>query len=82
VPHVLAMGGDVAQFTGGASEFDVAATTVGAMIRELERRWPGLGDYVERRMAVAIDGEIHQDANGATLAEGSEVCLIPRIGGG
>jgi molybdopterin converting factor small subunit len=82
MPHVLAMGGDVASFTGGASEFDVAATTVGAMIRELERRWPGLGDYVERRMAVAIDGEIHQDANGAALGEGSEVCLIPKIGGG
>jgi molybdopterin converting factor small subunit len=82
VPHVLAMGGDVASFTGGACEFDVAATSVGAMIRELERRWPGLGDYVERRMAVAIDGEIHQDANGARMGEASEVCLIPKIGGG
>ena len=82
MPHVLAMGGDVSSFTGGASEFDVTATTVGAMIRELERRWPGLGDYVERRMAVAIDGEIHQDADGAVLGEGSEVCLIPKIGGG
>ncbi len=82
MPHVLARGGDVALFTGGASEFEVAATTVGGMIRELEARWPGLGDYVERRMAVAIDGEIFQDANGAAFHEGSEVCLIPKIGGG
>jgi molybdopterin converting factor small subunit len=82
VPHVLAMGGDVAQFTGGVSEFEVAATSVGAMIRELDQRWPGLGDYVERRMAVAIDGEIFQDANGALFRQGSEVCLIPKIGGG
>ncbi len=82
MPHVLAMGGDVERFTGGLAEFDVAATTVGAMIRELETRWPGLGDYVERRMAVAIDGEIHQDADAARLAPSSEVCLIPRIGGG
>jgi molybdopterin converting factor small subunit len=82
VPHVLAMGGDVASFTGGLAEFEVAATTVGAMLRELDARWPGLGDYVGRRMAVAIDGEIHQDADGARMGVASEVCLIPKIGGG
>jgi sulfur-carrier protein len=82
MPHVLAMGGDVAQFTGGASQFEVAAMTVGDMIRELETRWPGLGDYVEHRMAIAIDGEIFQDALGAGFHPGSEVCLIPKIGGG
>ncbi len=82
MPRVLAMGGDVARFTGGAAEFDVSATTVGGMIDELERRWPGLGDYVGRRMAVAIDGEIHQDSLGARFTDTSEVCLIPKIGGG
>jgi molybdopterin converting factor small subunit len=82
MPHVLAMGGDVAQFTGGASEFEVAATTFGDMVRELERRWPGLGEYVERRMAIAIDGEIFQDAEAAVLVDSSEICLIPKIGGG
>jgi molybdopterin converting factor small subunit len=82
MPHVLAMGGDVARFTGGASEFEVTALSVGAMIRELDERWPGLGEYVERRMAIAIDGEIFQDADGAVFRDRSEVCLIPKIGGG
>jgi molybdopterin converting factor small subunit len=83
MPHVLAMGGDVGAFTGGATAFDVAPGTVRSMIRELEARYPGLGDYVGRRMAIAIDGEIFQDADGATtLADASEVCLIPKIGGG
>jgi molybdopterin converting factor small subunit len=82
MPHVLAMGGDVAQFTGGASEFEVAATTFGDMVRELESRWPGLGEYVERRMAIAIDGAIFQDAEAAVLVASSEICLIPKIGGG
>jgi molybdopterin converting factor small subunit len=83
MPHVIAMGGDVAAFTGGAAEFDVAAGTVRSMLGELETRYPGLGDYVGRRMAIAIDGEIFQDADGATtLRESSEVCLIPKIGGG
>ena len=82
MPRVLAMGGDVARYTGGRSEFEVAATTVGGMIRELDARWPGLGEYVERRMAIAIDGEIFQDADGAVFRAWSEVCLIPKIGGG
>ena len=82
MPRVLAMGGDVARYTGGRSEFDVAATTVGGMILELDARWPGLGDYVERRMAVAIDGEIFQDAYQVQLKPGSEIVLIPKIGGG
>ena len=33
-------------------------------------------------MAVAIDGEIFQDAYDARLEEGSEIFLIPKIGGG
>ena len=33
-------------------------------------------------MAVAIDGEIYQDAYGAKLLPGSEIVLIPKIGGG
>jgi len=82
MPHVVAMGVDVAQFTGGAKSFDVAAGTVGAMIRELDARYPGLGEYVDRRMAVAIDGEIFQDAHLQAIGPESEVCLIPKIGGG
>jgi sulfur-carrier protein len=82
LPHVVAMGGDVARFTGGRAAFDVAAATVGEMIRELDHRFPGLGEYVDRRMAIAIDGEIFQDALAAPLSPSSEVCLIPKIGGG
>jgi molybdopterin converting factor small subunit len=82
MPHVVAMGGDVARFTGGAQTFDVAATTVGALIHELDARFPGLGEYVDRRMAIAIDGEIFQDALGQPIGPQSEVCLIPKIGGG
>ena len=33
-------------------------------------------------MAVAIDGEIFQDAYAASLSPDSEVFLIPKIGGG
>lgn len=80
--HVVLSSSNGREFTGGLAEFDVAADTVRRMILELEARFPGFGDYIERRMAIAIDGEIHQDAYGAALKPGSEVYLIPKIGGG
>ena len=72
----------VRDFTGGLDAFDVEARTVRALIRELEERFPGLGELVETNMAVAIDGEIFQDALSAELSERSEVVLIPKISGG
>ena len=41
-----------------------------------------LDDRVEERMAMAIDGEIYQDAHLAPLGPDSEIYLIPKIGGG
>jgi molybdopterin converting factor small subunit len=80
--HVVLAGSNGREFTGGASEFEVGADTVRRMILELEARYPGFGDFVERRMAIAIDGEIHQDAWASPLRPDSEVVLIPKIGGG
>ncbi|MBV9995245.1 MAG: MoaD/ThiS family protein [Caulobacteraceae bacterium] len=80
--HVVIAGSNGREFTGGLSEFDVGATTVRRLILELDDRYPGFGDYIERRMAIAIDGEIHQDSYGAELGPDSEVYLIPKIGGG
>ncbi len=82
MPHVVLASSNGREFTGGLAEFDVGATTVRRMILELEARFPGFGDFVERRMAIAIDGEIHQDAYGAELGPDTEVVLIPKIGGG
>ena len=80
--HVVCASGDVRALTGGLDAFDVQAADVRGLIAELERRFPGLGAHVERRMAIAIDGEIHQDALAEPIGPDSEVVLIPRIGGG
>ena len=69
-------------FTGGASEFEIEAATVRELITSLDVRFPGLGEFIDRRMAFAIDGEIHQDAWFSTIGPTSEVYLIPKIGGG
>jgi sulfur-carrier protein len=82
MPHVVMTGTAARRFTGGETEFDVEANTVRRMIAELDRRYPGLGEQIDESMAVAIDGEIFQDAYSAPLKPDSEVVLIPKIGGG
>jgi len=82
VPRVVLAGVAARRFTGGQSEFEVEADTVRRMIVELDRRFPGLGQQIDESMAVAIDGEIFQDAYMAQLNPDSEIVLIPKIGGG
>ncbi|HEX5008363.1 MAG TPA: MoaD/ThiS family protein [Hyphomonadaceae bacterium] len=82
MPQVTTISSRVRDFTGGIDAFEVRALTIRGLIRELDQRFPGLGAHVEESMAIAIDGEIYQDALGASLAAGSEVVLIPKISGG
>ncbi|MGH7029725.1 MAG: MoaD/ThiS family protein [Stellaceae bacterium] len=82
MPRVVISGQAARRLTGGVSELEVEANTFRRLILELERRFPGLGHQVEEGMAVAIDGEIYQDAYLAPLAADSEIYLIPKIGGG
>jgi molybdopterin converting factor small subunit len=82
MPHVVISGTACLRYTGGKTELDVDATTFRRLVVELEQRFPGLGKQVEDSMAVAIDGEIYQDAYGAVLRPESEIVLIPKIGGG
>ena len=82
MPVVVAVSSDVLAFTGGENRFEIAADTVRRLILALDERFPGLGDLIERRVAIAIDGEIHRNAWGVSLRPDSEVVLIDRIGGG
>jgi molybdopterin converting factor small subunit len=78
----VVVGSECWPFTGGASTFDLEAATVRDLIAALDARFPGLGEFIDRKMAFAIDGEIHQDAWFSPIAPDSEVVLIPKIGGG
>jgi sulfur-carrier protein len=81
VAHVV-VGSECWPFTGGVSAFDLDAATVRDLIAALDARFPGLGDFIDRKMAFAIDGEIHQNAWFSPIEPASEVVLIPKIGGG
>jgi molybdopterin converting factor small subunit len=71
------------QFTGGDSNFEIVASSVRSLIRELNNLYPGLGTQVsDGTLSVAIDGDIYQDAFLEELKPDSEVAFLPKIGGG
>lgn len=70
------------RFTGGVEEVEVEATTVRALISDLDQRFPGLGQHLRSGLAIAIDGEIMADALYETVPEDAEVHFLPPMGGG
>jgi molybdopterin converting factor small subunit len=68
--------------TGGLDVVVIDAPRVHELRLELVRRYPGLGGDLLEQMAVAIDGEIHNDADYLALSSNSEIHFVPRIAGG
>ena len=74
--------GNLAQVTGGVAEFDLSATSVQQLFRQLGELHPALAPHLESGVAVAIDGQIFQDALLEPIGSNSEVFLLPAIAGG
>jgi sulfur-carrier protein len=74
--------GNLAQVTGGVAEFDLPATSVQQLFRQLGALHPALTPHLESGVAVAIDGQIFQDALLEPIGPDSEVFLLPQIAGG
>jgi sulfur-carrier protein len=66
---------------GGEREIDVDASSVRVLLERLEARFPGCRDALAKS-AVAIDGQIYQDAFLEPLEPDSEVFFMQRIEGG
>ena len=74
--------GNLAQITGGVAEFRLSATSVKQLFQQLADLNPALGPHLEEGVAVAIDGQIYQDALLEPIAPDSEVFILPQIAGG
>ena len=74
--------GNLAQITGGVAELQLSATSVKQLFQQLTELHPALGPHLEEGVAVAIDGQIYQDALLEPIAPDSEVFILPQIAGG
>ena len=54
--------GNLAQVTGGVAEFQLPATSVQQLFRQLSELHPAIAPHLESGVAVAIDGQIFQDS--------------------
>jgi sulfur-carrier protein len=81
MPHVTLIG-NLRQFTGGVTEVDVAAKNIRQLFAALGEKFPELAPHLEQGLAVAIDGQIYQDALLIPIGETSDVHVLPQIAGG
>jgi molybdopterin converting factor small subunit len=69
------------EFPGGAREFEVEAGTVFELVRKLEAMSPGVAEFIETKVSIAVNGTLISDWSTA-LTAASEVMLVPHIAGG
>ena len=81
MPRVVLVG-NLAQLTGGVAEFQLSATSVKQLFQQLTELHPALEPHLAEGLAVAIDGQIYQDALFQPIGPNSEVFLMPQIAGG
>ena len=74
--------GNLAQLTGGVAEFHLPATSVKQLFQQLTELHPAIQPHLADGIAVAIDGQIYQDALFQEIGPDSEVFLLPQIAGG
>lgn len=78
----VVLSGTLKELAGGASEIEVDARDIRQLLRALGERYPALAPHLDSGYAIAIDGEIFQDAWFEPVGPDSEVHLLPAIRGG
>ena len=74
--------GNFRQLAGGDAETEIDASNVRDLLARLGKRYPALAPHLDEDVALAIDGEIHQDALFSRIGPDSDVHLMPKIAGG
>ena len=74
--------GSLGAAAGGISKLEVEARDIRELFRKLAERFPGLEPWIDRGIAVSIDGTIYRDTWSKTLPKDAEIFLLPRLAGG
>ena len=69
------------EFPLAAGALEIEAGSVFALVRELEQRSPGITEFIEAKVSIAVDGKLVSDWS-TSLTRSSEVLLVPHIAGG
>lgn len=74
--------GQLRQFAGDAATLEIEAANVRQLLARLGERFPALAPHLVQGIAVAIDGQIFQDALLQPVPPNAEVHILPAIAGG
>lgn len=74
--------GTLRQYTGGVTQLEIDARTVRQLFARLGELFPELAPHLEQGLAVAIDGQIYQDALLEPIGPDADVHILPQIAGG
>jgi molybdopterin converting factor small subunit len=72
---------EISKHTGDLESIAIDAPRVHELMLALTARFPGAAEALAQ-MAVAVDGEIYNDADYIEIGANSEIHLVPRISGG
>lgn len=67
---------------GGRAEVEASGATVGAVIDDLDRRYPGLGEALRSGVSVVIDGLLIAHPDYEPVPDGAVVYFVPQTAGG
>ncbi len=67
---------------GGSGTVSIEARDIRELFRKLAEEYPAVEPYLERGIAVSIDGVIYRDSWSTRLPEDAEIFLLPRMAGG
>lgn len=70
------------RFADGKDKVEVEGKTVGEILDDLVRKYPGMDPVIKAGVSVSVDGEILPTARSAPVKEDSEIFLLQRLRGG
>jgi sulfur-carrier protein len=74
--------GALGRAAGGRSKIEVEAKDIRELFRKLAEQFPSLEPWIDRGIAVSINGTIYRDTWSKELPPDAEIFLLPRLAGG
>jgi molybdopterin converting factor small subunit len=68
--------------TDGISEFDLEASSVKTLIRELDQRHPGIAEALQSGFAIAINGDVINNPKYEPIPDGADIHFLAALQGG